>query len=314
MKNEVQSEENDAPSGKVRRIVVSDDLPVIPHEVRGRRLENPPPETLHEQAQSATRKTGSQLLQRPRVLALAGVAVVLVATIAVLAVNRFRTRSVPEQPIREKVAETNVAREERKATDEPDDLRQIEEQAKQVIRVISRDNRSYSFGERSLKEIQSRSVALSHSPQLLDALRQLQAKGELVAARSAKEGLQPGLVMLLGLALTHGGESGDAAKAAVDAVPLLASLNKTFGSRDGDSCLVLLAAFSEGAGTRRSHPLLRRMNRVVANPLTERNVWYLNEQRVLSANAYALVIDTIAFGVITRNPRQFGFDSDPLNF
>ena len=312
MKNEAQSEESEVPSGKVRRIVVSDDLPVIPHEIRGRRLENPPPEALHEQAQPA--RQGFQLLQRPRVLVVAGVAVVLVATIAVLAVNRFRTRSVPEERVIEKVAEANVAREERKAPDEPDDLRQIEEQAKQVIRVISRDNRSYSFGERSLKEIQSRTAELSHSPQLLEALRQLQAKGDLVAARSAKEGLQPGLVMLLGLALTRGGESGDAAKAAVDAVPLLASLNKTFGSRDGDSCLVLLAAFSEGAGTRRSHPLLRRMNRVVANPLTERNVWYLNEQRVLSANAYGLVIDTIAFGVITRNPRQFGFDSDPLNF
>jgi hypothetical protein len=35
---------------------------------------------------------------------------------------------------------------------------------------------------------------------------------------------------------------------------------------------------------------------------------------VFSPNAYALVIDTIAFGVITRSPRQFGLDSDPLNF
>jgi hypothetical protein len=120
--------------------------------------------------------------------------------------------------------------------------------------------------------------------------------------------------MLLGLALTNGGESGDCVKAAIDAVPVLVSLNKTFGSNEGDSCLILIAAFREGSGTRRSHPLLRRINKVVTNPLTERNVWYLNEQRVFSANAYALVIDTIAFGVITRSPRQFGLDSDPLNF
>ena len=314
MKNEVKREESEAAFGKTRRIVVSDDLPVIPHEVRGRRLENPPPESPLEHAQSAPLKSRLQLLRRPRILVVLGVAILLFTTIAVLAVNRFRTRGVREQPVAETVADTTVERRERKPIDQPDDLRRIEEQAKQVIRVMSRDNRSYSFSERSLKEIQSRTVELSRSPQLLDALRQLQVKGDVVVARSAKEGLQPGLVMLLGLALTQGGASGDPVKAAIDAVPLLASLNKTFGSREGDSCLVLIAAFSEGAGTRRSHPLLRRMNRVVTNPLTQRNVWYLNEQRVLSGNAYALVIDTIAFGVITRNPRQFGFDSDPLNF
>ena len=56
------------------------------------------------------------------------------------------------------------------------------------------------------------------------------------------------------------------------------------------------------------------MNRVVTNPLTERNVWHLNDKHVLTADAYALVIDTIAYGLITRSPRQFGIDSDPLKF
>jgi hypothetical protein len=234
----------------------------------------------------------------------------LIAVIAVLAVNRFKVRSVPEQS----VAETKVSSDPATVADGPNDLHRIEEQAKQVIRVISRDSRPYSFSEKALREIQSRSIELSRSPQLSDSLRELRAKGEFVASRSAKEGLQPTLVVLLGLSLTNGCESDDCVKAAIAAVPLLASLNKTFGSNEGDSCLILIAAYREGSGTRRSHPLLKRMNRVVTNPLTERNVWYLNEQRVLSANAYALVIDTIAFGVIARNPRQFGLDSDPLNF
>jgi hypothetical protein len=149
---------------------------------------------------------------------------------------------------------------------------------------------------------------------LANAFQQLEDKGEQVGIKAAKDGLQPALVILVGLALTNGGEVGDCVKTAIDVLPRLVSLNKTFGSGEGDSCLILIAALREGQGTRRSHPLLKKMNRVVTNPLTERNVWYLNEQNVLAADSYALVIDTIAFGVITRSPRQFGLDHDPLNF
>lgn len=295
---------------RTRRIVVADDLPELPREVRGRRLESPPPEASASTTTNASPK--SQLLRGPRLLAGLCLAILLIAGVVVFAVNSFKRRSVPVPVQSVAIAETDV---NPKATaDGPNDLHRIEEQAKQVIRVMSRDNRPYSFSEQSLKEIQSRSIELSGSSQLPNSLRELQAKGASVASRATKEGLQPSLAMLLGLALTNGGESGDCMKAAIDAVPLLASLNKTFGSNEGDSCLILIAAFREGSGTRRSHPLLRRINKVVTNPLTERNVWYLNEQRVFSANAYALVIDTIAFGVITRSPRQFGLDSDPLNF
>jgi hypothetical protein len=309
MNSDAQNEQG----ARTRRIIVSDDLPVLPPEVRGRRLESPPPTDSADRTTSPARRL--QLLRRPKLLAAVCIATLLIAAITVLAVNRFKARSVPVAEQRVAVVEANVNSEPRKVlVDEANDLHRIEEQAKQIIRVMSRDNRPYSFSEKSLKEIQSRSLELSRSPQLPNSLRELQTKGAHVASRATAEGLQPTLVMLLGMALTNGGESGDCVKAASDSVPLLASLNKTFGSSEGDSCLILIAAFREGPGTRRSHPLLRRINKVVTNPLTERNVWYLNEQRVFSASAYSLVIDTIAFGVITRSPRQFGLDSDPLNF
>jgi len=297
MKDEAQSELR-----RTRRIVVSDDSRVRSGEIRGRRLESPPPD------QDVDRKVSkSQLPGKPKLLVIAGIATLVIAVIAVICIKRLNSDD------RSPVAETKVTPERPKVV-EPNDLRRIEEQAKQVIRVMSRDNRPYSFSEKALKEIQLRSVELSRSAHLLETLHSLQTNGELVASMADREGLPPSLVMLVGLAMTNGGKSADSVKAAIDAVPLLASLNKTFGSNEGDSCLILVAAFREGWGTRRSHPLLRRMNRVVTNPLTERNVWYLNEQRVFSVNAYALVIDTIAFGVITRSPREFGLDSDPLNF
>lgn len=295
-----EMEEDPATFVRARRIVVTDNLPEEPREIRGRRLENPP-------------KDKPKKLRRrrwPYVFGAMIIGLFALAAIAVLATKQLNRRGAT-QPVTQE--SKSVAARPVVATG-VDELRRIEEHAKQVMRRISRDNRPYSFSENSLKEIQARVTELSRAPRVSDSLRELQTRGEPVGASATKEGLQPSLVLLLGLALTNGGESGDCVTAAAKALPALATLNKTFGSNDGDSCLILIAAFQEGPGTRRSHPLLRRMSDVVSNPLTERNIWYLNEQKILSADAYALAIDTIAFGVITRNPREFGLENQTVNF
>ncbi len=318
MTDETKEDEIYLSNKATRRIVVNDDLPAaraearteVRPEIRGRRLENPPADgaTVSPTVETAIKQNRSI---RPKFLiALVGGVVVLVA-ITVLAVKALNTREV-KKPVVE--ASHPVAEPTTSVASESDELTRIEEQAKQVIRRISRDNRPYSFSQTSLREIQSRATELSRSTHLAEALNQLESGRDAIGAGALKEGLQPSLVMLLGLALTNGGESGDCAQAAKSSLPVLASLNKTFGSNEGDSCLILIAAFREGAGTRRSHPLLKRINQVVTNPLTERNVWHLNQQGILSAHAYELVIDTIAFGVIVRNPRQFGLEKEPLNF
>jgi hypothetical protein len=326
MKDEINIEDDGAKLARARRIVVSDNLQPDRGEILGRRLENPPPdhvitrEVKHQQNPKRNGKNVTLVKRGYIVGAALVVGVITFAGIGVLAVKRLNRGKVvvPTAEERKSGPEfvSGPVSEPPKAANETnvDDLRRIEEQAKQVMRRISRDSRPYSFSESSLREIQTRTMELSRSSQLSGSLRDLQIKGDQVGASAAKEGLQPSLVMLLGLALTNGGESGDCVNAAAKAVPMLATLNKTFGSNDGDSSLILIAAFQEGPGTKRSHPLLRRINRVVTNPMTERNVWYLNEQKTLSPAAYALVIDTIAFGVITRNPREFGFENEPLNF
>ncbi|HEU4768509.1 MAG TPA: hypothetical protein VFS77_14100 [Pyrinomonadaceae bacterium] len=303
MTDEPDTDEVYVSNRATRRIVVSDDLPVVRGEVRGRRLEDPPDEASGDH----TRKR--PILRAPILGALLG-AVVILGAIAVLAVKALNTRKV-KRPVVE--AKTTVP-EQPAVASKANELSRIEELAKQVVRRISRDPRPYSFSEDSLQDIRTRTAELSRSPRLAEAMKELESKRDVIASGAAKEGLQPSLVMLFGLALTNGGESGDSVQAARSSLPLLASLNKTFGSNEVDSCLILIAAFRGGPGTRRSHPLLRTMNQVVTNPLTERNVWFLNQQGILSADAYKLVIDTIAFGVIARSPRDFGLENEPLNF
>ena len=296
----------------IRRIVVLDNPLQPSRDIRGRRLQSPPTTETGGRSEVKSRLKAPPI-RRPYLIAGLVAVMVLLTLFAFLALRKpgsKQTSRTAEPKAIEK--ETGASLQIEPAT-QAEELSRIEEDAKQVVRRISRDNKPYSFSEEAVKDIQARVRDLSRSPYVSGSLLKLQAETAAISAKAGREGLQPSLVILVALALTKGGQSGDCLNAATRALPLLASLNKTFGSSEADSSLILIAAFREGTGNRRSHPLLRRMNRVVNNPLTERNVWYLRDQNVLANDAYDLVLDTLAYGVIARNPRQFGLDNDPLS-
>ena len=299
-----QSEKREGTNGKTRRIIVSDRVLDQPRKSEGRRLINPPDTTAAD-----SHKVSSKVRIRPSFLiAGLGGCLVLVLVVAVLALKQ------PAKPKPQVEEQSTRVIQPTVVPDQSAESRRSEEDAKQVLRRISRDSKPYSFSENAIKDIQSRVLELSRSPYLSDSLVRLQASAGAIGVQSGKVGLQPSLTILLALAITRGGETGDPVKAANRVLPLLASLNKTFGSSEADSCLILIAASHEGPGTKRSHPLLKRINRAVTNPLTERNIWYLYDHNIVSADAYRLVVNTIAYGIIARHPRQFGIQSEPLTF
>lgn len=297
--------------GASRRIVVSPRAEEPRRAVQGRKLKDPPDSRSVNVQKGSHDKQPRARVRKPVLIVGLSAGVVFVVMITVLALKQTQTPSRPRAtaiPSGTPVDQLSIV------SREPDELRRIEEDAKQVLRSISRDDKPYGFTEDAIKEIQARVVELSRSLRVANSLTDLHENGPSVGSKASKAGLQPGLAMLMGMALANGSDKDGASSAAARLLPRLTSLNKTFGSNEAESCLILIAAFHEGPGTQRSHPLLRRMNRVVTNPLTQRNIWYLNEQNVISAEAYALVVDTIACGIIARNPRQFGIEIDPLRF
>ena len=310
MNEREQRETEDRTSSNVRRIVVTDETRPTTREIRGRKLESPPTNASPAKARVKSQRPKAPV-RRSVLFAGVGASLILLMLIGAIALRRsagtLKTKKAEVKPTPESTANPIVP------VQSQESLR-IEEDAKQVVRRMSRDNKPYSFSEDALKEIESRVVELSRGPSLSDSLSRLHEKSAAISTQAGKSGLQPGLVILVGLALTRGGEEGDCVNASTRALPTLASLNKTFGSSEAESCLILIAAFSDGVGSARSHPLLKRMNQVVNNPLTERNVWYLHNQDVLSPKAYDLVVNTIAYGVIAANPQKFGLANDPLSF
>lgn len=194
-------------------------------------------------------------------------------------------------------------------------LVQVERSAEQVMRRISTDSKDYSFSEKAVRDIAQKidSYRASSAP-VREALISLRKGGPSIAAAARNEGITPYFVLYAALAQTDGGRAGrDALTTAQAMLPELIALRTTLGHTP-DSSLLVIAAYPEGIGTKKSHPLLGRMRGRIEDPITQRNVWYLHEHGGINAEAYDLVIRFLALGVIAQNPKQFGVNAEPLAF
>lgn len=194
---------------------------------------------------------------------------------------------------------------------------QIEDAAIEVMRRISTDPKDYSFPEKALHDIaQKIETYRASASQLRDALATLQRGGAPLAAAARREGIsQPYFVFYAALAQTDGGRNAaarDPVATAQAMLPDLIALRVLFGD-DADSSLLVIAAYPEGPGSKKSHPLLARLPRLTDKP-SQRNVWYLAERRGMSDQAYDLVIRFLALGIIAQNPKRYGVTAEPLAF
>jgi hypothetical protein len=191
---------------------------------------------------------------------------------------------------------------------------QVEKAAVQVIRRISGDDNPYVFPAVAVTEITTRVGQYRALPALAAALRSLNQRGGEIASAARQEGLEPSLVIYTALAETGGGQRGDPGPAARQLVATLGLLRPHFGCELGDCTLIMLAAYRISPGTRRSHPLLATMRRLVRNPLTERNVWHLHDRGGIDDETYRFVLDVIAYGIIAQQPEQFGVSANAVSF
>lgn len=192
-------------------------------------------------------------------------------------------------------------------------IEQVESAAIQVIRRISSDDKTYSFSEKALHDVEEK-VREYRSSNLSSVFSSLQRASPALSSQARQQGIEPGLLIFMSLAESDGGRVGDPALLARNLMPDLLALRATFGTNDADSSLIIVAAYRMGRGEKRSHPLLATMRRIVKNPLSQRNVWYLHDRGGLSQETYDFVIRFLALAVIAQDPTRFGIQAEPVVF
>ncbi len=189
-------------------------------------------------------------------------------------------------------------------------LEHVEKAATQVMRRISSDDKTYGFSEKALRDIDQKVQEFRSRSGFASSLAAMQRASQSISTEARREGIEGGLVIYVALA----NSDGDPVATARAVMPELLRLRAIFGTGDADSSLILIAASRVGKAERRSHPLLAVIRRLVKNPLTQRNVWFLHERGGINSEAYNFVLRVLAVGVIAQDPRQFGIEADPLVF
>lgn len=190
-------------------------------------------------------------------------------------------------------------------------VEELEREAGRIVQRMSGDDQAYIFPPEAMQDVRAQVEAYRQSAGLRSALAALQPAVRGIATQARGEGVQPELVIYAALAGSSDGGQNPVALAR-QLIPQLRELRATFGSSDADSSLLILAAHTYGVGSKKSHPLLANMRRLVKNSFTERNVWHMHAQGGLSEGAYRSVVRAIAVGVIAQDPRRYGVEAAPL--
>ncbi|HEX8499156.1 MAG TPA: FHA domain-containing protein [Pyrinomonadaceae bacterium] len=192
---------------------------------------------------------------------------------------------------------------------------QVKRDARQLMRHISNDSRLYSFPDKALDDIVKKvDEHRRDAAALRAAFDSIRRGGEPLARQARAEGVSPDLVIYAGLAqIGARAASQDPLAAAREALPAVAALREKLGGDTNDGSLIIVVAYYEGAGTRKSHPLLVRLGRTDTN-FSKRNVWHLRDERVIGEQTYDFLLRFLALGAIAQAPRRYGIDADPLLF
>ena len=193
----------------------------------------------------------------------------------------------------------------------------VENGAVEVMVRSTSDRQRYEFPPAALADIERSIERYCKSGNVPIALRSVARQKSEIRADVARrgQGIEPYLVTYAVLAQTDDGQKvTDYATAARQMLPDLVAVRIHFGT-DADSTLIVLAAYTMGPGTKKSHPLLAVIRRIVeSNPSAKRNIWYLHQRNGISTEAYQFVIRFLALGIIAQNPREFGIEAEPFAF
>jgi hypothetical protein len=193
--------------------------------------------------------------------------------------------------------------------------KQVENAAAGVMRRISSDDKAYSFSEKALHDIDLKVNQYRASSSLVGNLSAIQRNGADLGALARRGGIEPGLLIYVVLAEAEIGRANGEPKVLANGIITdLLALRATFGTNDADSSLLIVAAYKVKRGEGHPDLLLATIRRLVKNPLTQRNVWYLNEHGGLEPAVYDFVVSFLALGAIAQDPSQFGVGAAPLVF
>ena len=196
----------------------------------------------------------------------------------------------------------------------PQGLGAIEENAASFLRRIAHNDPRAFITTAQAKRLEAKIKQVAASPSLAENINTAGSGSSRIAALARENSLKPQFVAVAGI--WHlAGRSGDPAKSAEAMMPVLGKLSTHLGTEFGEDALLVIAAYRQGeAGEflRMRNMLQSLSNQFPDSSRAIRTIWFLEENRKITASEFDAALTFLAIGAITQNPQAFGVNAKAL--
>lgn len=161
--------------------------------------------------------------------------------------------------------------------------------------------------------INAKVKTLAASPAIADNISSARKNAAAIKALAVSKNLKPQFLAAAALAKL-GSSRGDVLTTAQSMADTLDKLAVQVGNELGDDCLLMIAAYDQGDPMKMRNMLQDLATKSTESSRTIRSIWFLQRQGKITANEYDFALRFLAVGTIAQNPRDFGVNTDGLNF
>ena len=196
----------------------------------------------------------------------------------------------------------------------PEGLGAIEENAASFLRRLAHNDPRAFITSAHAKRLESKIKQVAAAPSLAANINAAASGSSRITALARENSLKPQFVAVAGI--WHlAGRSGDPAKSAEAMMPVLGKLSTHLGTEFGEDALLVIAAYRQGeAGEflRMRNMLQSLSNQFPDSSRAIRTIWFLEENKKITAAEFDAALTFLAIGAITQNPQAFGVNAKAL--
>lgn len=190
----------------------------------------------------------------------------------------------------------------------------VEVNGASFLRKIAQNDPTIFLTTDQAKRLSSKIKQVSGSSAIADNLKSAKQNGAQLKTLAVENNLQPQFLAVA--AVTKLGSSrGDVVETAKTMAAVFGKLNIQIGSELADDCLLMIAAYEQGAAGETMK--MRNMLQTLANEVSEssrtiRTIWFLEKRQKISAAEFDRALTFLAIGTLAQNPKDFGVTMEAL--
>jgi FHA domain len=196
------------------------------------------------------------------------------------------------------------------------ELDKVERNAYAFMRKIAANDSNPVLTNPQLQILSAKINQVKSSSSLRDNLKSARSGKSSIENLARERNLLPQFLATAAIA-NLGSNRGDVSANAGQIRDTLNELRESVGNNLADDCLLMMAAYSEGASGEKSKMRDRLAQATKGSQVSARQIrtiWFLKETGKISDAQFELAIRFLAIGTISQNPKDFGVSEEPLIF